>query len=285
MAAPGLAKDDIAYLAGLVRESDRPRYYASLFAPAALRWELIALYGFAAEVERVPDQVSDPMLGEMRLQWWRDSLAGRARGIGDGPNPALRGVGAVVDRHSLPDAPLFALIEARNRDLYSDSPAGLADVEGFLGETQSALFQMAAIVCGATGPDTAEAAGHAGVAYGLARQLLRFASDRARSRTILPANLLATEDITADAVFALEPPAALHRVVSALAVLARHHLRNAEESLSSLSRQVRLPFLPLAVVPSHLDRIERLGPAIVARNPEVSDLESLLRIGWARLRS
>jgi phytoene synthase len=284
VAEQGPAKDDVAYLAGLVRERDRPRYYSALFAPAGLRDQLLALYGFAAEIERIPDQVGDPTLGEMRLQWWRDTLGGGARGIRDGPNPALRAIGAVVDRHSLSDAPLLALVEARARDLYSDPPARLADVEGLLGETQSAVFQVAAIVCGAAGPDTAEAAGHAGVAYGLARRLSRFAADRARGRTILPLDLLAMEEIAPADVFAVDPPTALHKVVSGLVVLARHHLRNAEQRLAPLPRRLRLPFLPLAVVPPLLEQIERLGPTIVATHPDLSDLGCLLRIASRRLR-
>jgi len=84
--------DDIAYLTGLVRAYDRPRYYATLLAPAAIRGDLFALYGFAAEIARVPDQVSEPGLGEIRLRWWSEALAGTAGGEGEGATPALRAV-------------------------------------------------------------------------------------------------------------------------------------------------------------------------------------------------
>src|SRR6185503_550936 len=92
--------DDIAYLTALVRENDRPRYYATLFAPADKRSDLCALYGFAAEVARVPDQVSEPGPGEIRLRWWRDSLAD-AVSSGVGSTPALRAVAATINRHRL----------------------------------------------------------------------------------------------------------------------------------------------------------------------------------------
>jgi phytoene synthase len=70
-------------------------------------------------------------------------------------------------------------------------PAAIS--RGYFGETQSALFQMAAIVAGGEGVETAELSGHAGVAYGLTRRLAAFAADRGRGRTVLPADLLAGE--------------------------------------------------------------------------------------------
>ena len=72
----GSAQDDIAYLTALVRKTDRVRYYSTLFARQEIRSDLLALYGFAAEIARIPDQVTEPSLGEIRLRWWRDALTG-----------------------------------------------------------------------------------------------------------------------------------------------------------------------------------------------------------------
>src|SRR5688500_5120994 len=99
---PGPQPDDVAYLAGLVRQADRPRYYSTLFAPVGIRGDLFALYGFAAEIERIPDQVSDPTIGEIRLRWWRDALAGGSEFSGKGQSPALRAISAAIARHALP---------------------------------------------------------------------------------------------------------------------------------------------------------------------------------------
>ena len=60
----------------LVREADRDRYLATLFAPAEHRDALYALYAFNAEIARVRDMAREPMPGEIRLQWWVDVLGG-----------------------------------------------------------------------------------------------------------------------------------------------------------------------------------------------------------------
>ena len=61
--------DSVAFCADLVRSHDFPRYVATLFAPAAERRALLALYAFNVEIVRVRDQVSQPLPGEIRLQW------------------------------------------------------------------------------------------------------------------------------------------------------------------------------------------------------------------------
>jgi phytoene synthase len=278
------AADDIAYLTALVRASDRPRYYATLFAPPGRRADLFALYGFAAEIGRVPEQVSEPALGEIRLRWWQEALAGAAGEDGGGSTPALRAVSDIIVRHSLPLAAFDALIEARSADLYSDSPATLADVEGRMGETESVLFQMAAIILGAAGPETADAAGHAGIAYGLARRLASFASDRARGRTIVPGDFLARENLTPADLFAATSTHSLGKVAGALVDLARRHLDLARTHAAKLPKPLRSAFLPLAVVAPLLRRAEHHRYKITIRDALVSDLETLLRIGLAHLR-
>ena len=47
-----------------------------LFVPQALRPHIHALYAFSLEIARVREIVSEPLLGEIRFQWWRDALDG-----------------------------------------------------------------------------------------------------------------------------------------------------------------------------------------------------------------
>jgi phytoene synthase len=279
-ATPG----DIAYANGLVRAYDRPRYYATLFAPAALRDDLFALYGFAAEIARVPDQVREAGLGEIRLKWWSDALSGVTSEERSGTTPALRALASVIAKHRLPIAPFEAMIEARIADLYSDPPPTIGDLEGRMGETESVLFQLAAMIAGGAGPEVSDAAGHAGVAYGIARRLTEFASDRARGRTILPADVLHRAGLTLADVFAPDRHRELEKPIADLIEAARQHLVMARNRAGDLPRPIRTMFLPLAVVKPLLARIEALGGAISEREARVSDLGSLLRIGLARLR-
>ena len=72
--------DSFSYCAELVRNADRDRFAATLFASAQHRNALYALYAFDSEVGRVRDIAREAMPGEIRLQWWREVLQGQRSG-------------------------------------------------------------------------------------------------------------------------------------------------------------------------------------------------------------
>jgi phytoene synthase len=176
------------------------------------------------------------------------------------------------------------MIEARIPDLYSDPPASIGDLEGRMGETESVLFQLAAMIAGGSGPEVSDASGHAGVAYGITRRLAIFASDRARGRTIIPTDVLRSSSLAPGDVFASDRHRDLEKPIADLIEVASQHLSKATNRAGDLPRPIRVMFLPLAVVKPLLARIEALGGAISEKEARLSDLESLLRIGVARLR-
>src|SRR3546814_269270 len=59
-----------------LRRHDPDRFLTGLFAPGERREALFALYTFNLEVARSREMVREPMLGRMRLQWWRETIDG-----------------------------------------------------------------------------------------------------------------------------------------------------------------------------------------------------------------
>ena len=59
----------------LLQKTDPDRRMAALFAPPELRGRLFTLYAFYHEIAKVPDTVSETVVGEMRLAWARDAVA------------------------------------------------------------------------------------------------------------------------------------------------------------------------------------------------------------------
>ncbi|MDP2732480.1 MAG: squalene/phytoene synthase family protein, partial [Hoeflea sp.] len=94
----GQTPDD--YCANRVRRFDRDRFLTALFCPSDRRADLLALYAFNIEIAGVRETVSEPLLGHIRIQWWRDALDG----IYDGDPPAHHVAGPLsraVRRHRL----------------------------------------------------------------------------------------------------------------------------------------------------------------------------------------
>ncbi|MEM6665304.1 MAG: phytoene/squalene synthase family protein [Pseudomonadota bacterium] len=244
------------HCAQLVRTADRDLFLATLFAPEPARQHIFALYAFSCEVAQVRDRVSEPMPGEIRLQWWRDQLES---GVTSG-HPVADAVIEALKSHDLPSAPLVALTHARIFDLYNDPMPSATDFEGYCGETVSVLFQLGAVMLnGGADPGTSEAAGHAGVAYGIMEALRSLPRHASRHQFFLPADRLAALGGRVDDVFAGIATDALNRLADEMIVLARDHLIKARAALSGTPDTVMPAFLPMALVAPTLDRLAAPG--------------------------
>ena len=250
-----------AHCDAAVREGDKDRWLASLFAPGDRRADLLALYAFNREVASVRERVREALPGEVRLQWWRDVLEGAGRGDVQS-HPVAAALLDVVQRHRLSVAPLVALIDARVADLYDDLFPTVGDLEGYCGETSSAVMQMAALIlCGGDDPRSADLAGHAGIAYAVAGMLRSFAPLAAAGRVQLPAEMLEAQGVTREDIVARRKPEAVRLVRNEAIALARRHLAAAEAAMSGADRRTLAAFVGLATVGPRLDRLSRhTGP-------------------------
>ncbi len=247
--------DVYEHCAQTVRELDRDRYLADLFAPAASRKHLFALHAFSAEVARIRDTVSDPVLGEIRLQWWRDALV-----TGSGGHPVAAALIETIRTFALPLAGFEGLIDARVFDLYDDQMPTQKDVEGYAGETSSALIQLAAIVlAGGHDPRVAAAAGHAGVAYAMAGLMRALPVHAARGQCYLPADIGAANGFDRETLSRGRATPELLKTLADLRRIARDHLGTAMPEITALPSTLKPAFLPVALVGPVLDRMDRPG--------------------------
>jgi phytoene synthase len=184
----------------LVAETDKERYWASLYAPADRRAALYALYAFDHEIARVPAIVREPMAGEIRLQWWRDVLE-RKRDEEAAANPVAAALLETVAHHRLPVARLTELIDARAGDLYEEPDK---DFEGAAVGRYGTIVALAAQILGVQGDTVEHCAHHIGLARGYAETGM---AEQARSHLDAAQRLL--PQIVQDAFPALLPAAAI----------------------------------------------------------------------------
>jgi phytoene synthase len=232
----------------IVRRHDRDRFLGALFAPAERRETLFALYAFNYEVARTREVVREPMLGQIRLQWWRETIEGVYAGA-PRRHEIAEALAEAVARHRLGASHFETLLEARERDLDPDPPPTLAALEAYAEATGGALGVLAVEALGAGA--AAAAARHAGTGYALAG-LLRAAGFHARAgRSYLPAEFGAPRP-AAEAVAAASrrrlaaaraagaPPAALPALLP---------VRLAERFLQRLAAAGHDPFAPALARP------------------------------------
>lgn len=248
-----------AHCEALVRAADPDRYFATLFAPADKRPHLFALYAFSLEVARVREAVSEALTGEIRLQWWRDTLQGEARGDVRA-NPVAAALDAAIVTFRLPRQALVDLIDARVFDLYDDLMPTLTDLEGYCGETSSALIRLASLILAdGDDPGAADAAGHAGVAYAITGLLRAVPWHARQGRVYVPAAVLDAHAVTREEILAGRGGERLARALSDMRAVARRHLDAARVDMTNLPPRTAPAFLPVSLVPAYLRAMERPG--------------------------
>jgi phytoene synthase len=252
----GPDKDSAAFCADLVRSHDFERYASTLFVNPDKRRALLALYAFNAEISRVREQVSQPLPGEIRLQWWTDMLAGSGHGGVEG-NPVAAELLLAIRTYGLPVEPLSRLIHEHQFDLYNDPMPSMAALEAYVHDTSSALFALGADIMGRKSEATDHLARHAGLAQGLARVIATLPVDAARRQLFLPLQLLESSGSGMEEVFAGKETPQLRAALDQLIGEARAHLETAMNLLASAPPEVRPLFLPLALVRRDLKRMSR----------------------------
>jgi phytoene synthase len=273
------ATDSTAFCTEQVRSHDFERYVSTLFVSADKRRALLALYAFNVEISRVRDQVSQPLPGEIRLQWWTDTLAGAGHGGVEG-NPVAAELLLAIRTSGLPVERLSRLIDEHQFDLYSDPMPSMAALEAYIHDTSSALYALGARIMGRQSEATDHLARHAGLAQGLARVIAALPLDAARRQLFVPVQLLEGHGSSMEEVFAAKETPNLRAALDQLIGEARGHLKTAFELLAGAPAEVRPLFLPLALVRRDLERMSRADS-----DPFTPRATSRLRTLWTLWRA
>lgn len=260
-----------------LRDADPDRYLSVLYAPDEKRGSLAALYAFNAEIARIRDLIHDPLPGEVRLQWWRDLINGTEHGAVSG-NPVAAALLDTIKTYDLPRIAFENYCEARIFDLYDDPMPSRNDLEGYCGETASALIQLASLILDAdAAPLNADTAGHAGVAQAVAGLLRLLPLHRRRRQVYIPADILAAVGGSAKTLLDGSDKAATQRAIDAMIALAEDHFAKFEVTAKALPATLRPAYLPVALTRTYLKRLKANGADAA---DEVADI-SPLRRQWA----
>lgn len=153
--------------AALVERGDPDRFAALMAAPVTARAALAVLYAFNLEIARAPWVTKEPMIAEMRLQWWRDIVAEAAAGKPPRAHEVAGPLSALIGAGRVDVAVLDRMVEARRWDVYTDAFEDQAAMDAYLDDTAAGLTWATAQALGAGPGAEAAVRGH-GWAMGLA---------------------------------------------------------------------------------------------------------------------
>ncbi len=264
----------------IARAGDPDRALAALFAPREARADLFALYAFNVELARIAEQVSEPGLGAIRVQWWREAIDKAMSGEATG-HPVADAFGEVMRRRALPPERIAALLDARDFDVAGKVVPDWVSLEAYLRDTAGNLFALSASIVGAHDDKVAAAAEAAGLAYGLTGLMRALPVHAASGRLYLPADVLHRHGASPEHVLAGQSSEELRGALAALRATAREAHDEARRRIATLDAPARTAFLPLSLIEPYLAALAKSG-----RDPlrDIADINPLYRL-WRLARA
>lgn len=228
----------------------------ALFAPAEKREDLFTLYAFNQEISKTREMVSEAMLGQIRLQWWRDALADIAKGEVR-KHEVVEPLAGLIGQGRVSPATLEAMIDAREFDLFDNAPKDMAVLENYIDATSGQLSEVAAGVLGAKGDDAARAARLAGNAYGLVGILRAMVFHGRAKRQYIPENVMEKHGVATGDIFEFRKSDAVKAMTHDLASRAKEKIREARKMRRALPKLASPAALPIVLADNYLKKLKK----------------------------
>jgi phytoene synthase len=273
--------DATEHCAALAREHARDQWLGALYASASARGALFALASFDYEIRQALKRARDPNLTAIRLAWWREVISGERQAEAAG-NPVALALHAAIDAHTLPQAWLEAMLDARLQEIAPQEDFNHVAFRAFADESEGARLRLASrIAAGGQDLDPADAQAPAGMALALTRLLKELPFKAGSAPTLIPTDVAARHDVSVEDFDARRVSPGVLAACTELRGLARDELAEAERRLRSSSPAILPAFIPLAPLWLDLDRLDRNADRPFDDLSEVSPL----RRQWAIWRS
>ena len=258
-----------AACAEIVRRHDRERYLVSLFAAPAQRDGLFAVLAANHEIAKTAEVVSEPTIGLIRLQWWREAFDGIEAGTPRAHEVVLP-LADLASRQPEVLADLRRVVDAREADLSGEPAADLDALEHYAVATGGEVTAAMARVLGAD----IEMARDLGTAWALIGLVRAMPALLAGGRAPLPASLLEESGLNLSRIKDRPASVDLADLCQPILDRGRNRLEDARSNAALRHRSARVLRLLAARAQDLTQTLKRAGDD--PRAPAVADIPTSL---------
>lgn len=257
---PAPAKAGTDPLNDLVRQIDEDRWLATRFAPREARARLISLYALIYEIARTAEVVSEPALGAIRLQWWREAIDEVFEGQTPRPHPAIQGLAEMAALLRPESAQLTAMIDARASDFEIQPFAGWTELEAYVDSTAGSVMVLAALIAapdhGLT-PQYRDLMRQAGRVWGYAGLVRALPFWTQKRRTFFPEKLTSHVGLSQADLFSGRTSHGVSAAARAVLDRASHAQREVRRLVHNAPKDLFAAYGYVALVPLYLQAMDR----------------------------
>ncbi len=255
--------NNIEYCASQVRKYDYERYFSALLGPRDIRRGLFALYALNIELASIRERVTEDLLGEMRLEWWRENI--RDIYAGNVRNHSITvELAHAIEQFEIELTYFERLISGRIFDMNDEPPEDLNALENYVTMTSGEVMVCSCLMSGASIEiDTALSMGRYWGLTGIIRSIHFHAS---HGRVYLPRDLMREAGVGASDVVENCYSTAVNTVVRQLV----ERITKYQEELPMIDKKLRAPVAYLSIARHYLRRLKRAKFKRDGRSPELS---------------
>lgn len=261
----------------MVRTHDHARYLTTLHASAVDRPKLWALHAFNIELSRVRESVSEPMIGEIRLAWWQETLeslyGGHAR-----QHPVAEALMQL--REVVPKAILAEMIDGRATDLADGHLADFEALVHYASQTGGAQQVAVGHIHGAEAASVHAAMRDIGTAWSLVGIVRAIEFHRHLQRVYLPEAELRALGLDPESLFQRPIGPEIMPLVRRICAHAGQLLGQARRAYR---RDMRPAFLLAVLCQDYLLRLHRAGHDVTRADLMAGDVSRQLKLIWSSL--
>ncbi|MBL4667616.1 MAG: squalene/phytoene synthase family protein [Sneathiella sp.] len=250
---------DLSPMSTDVRRYDYDRWLSCLFAPKEARERLFAILAFNIEIARVRETVSEPLLGDIRLQWWRDALKDLSGNISKS-HPVVESLHEFNKEHPVDFNLMLEMVDIRAKDLDPAPIETTGDLLVYADMTGGALHQLLyRALGGGDNSNSIEAVVRSGRSYALTGILRAMPFHAQNGLNLMPTKALADYSLTADTVFKPENRIDFFEIVKKMTDFAQQELKEAKSQVGHVNKGQRAAILCNALSGIYLKRLENVN--------------------------
>ncbi|KAI0056570.1 hypothetical protein BV25DRAFT_1565467 [Artomyces pyxidatus] len=256
-------EDPDAYCKAFVRKHDYESFLVSQFYPKAKQKGYFALKAFYVELSTIQDSVSNAMIGEMRMQFWRDAV--KAMSDGRPPHhPIAIALHNASQAGNLAPYHLKRIVDARASELQAPAHLTVDSLTAHAESTSSTLIYLLLALMQLSSETLSHAGSHLGVAQSISTLLRALPFHASKGRMVIPAEITAKHGVSQEDVFRRGPAApGLDDAVFEFATVANDHIITARDMFKDTGGKVPRVAMPVfsAGIPvtTYLQRLEAVN--------------------------
>ncbi len=133
-----------------IKELDPDRAFLSLFAPDNVRMAVQVLDLWNAEISRIREEVHEPHMGLIRLQWWRDEIKRICGGGRSDNHPVLSLLSDIIPANGFSFGEFDKILRAREMEYEGQAPENIEELLSYIDGTHGELMKMKGMLLGSS---------------------------------------------------------------------------------------------------------------------------------------